>query len=91
MKLVKKPVAFLLLLELELETRLPVYIPCKVCIISGEGILSSAYLKMVYGKVVAKLAQIYENDEGGIVGGGSEPVDERTECPKSKPNSNIML
>ena len=46
---------------------------------------------MVYGKVVEKLAQIYENDEGGIVGGGSEPVDERTECPKSKPNSNIML
>ena len=46
---------------------------------------------MVHGKVVEKLAQIYENDEGGIVGGGSEPVDERTECPKSKPNSNIML
>ena len=45
---------------------------------------------MVHGKVVEKLAQIYENDEGGIVGGGSEPVDERTECPKSKPNSNIM-
>ena len=46
---------------------------------------------MVHGKVVEKLAQIYENDEGGIVGGGSEPVDERTECPKSKPNSNIMI
>ena len=45
---------------------------------------------MVHGKVVEKLAQIYENDEGGKVGGGSEPVDERTECPKSKPNSNIM-
>ena len=45
---------------------------------------------MVHGKVVEKLAQIYENDEGGIVGGGSEPVDERTECPKLKPNSNIM-
>ena len=44
---------------------------------------------MVYGKV-EKLAQVYEN-EGGIVGAGSEPVDDGTKRPKSNSKSGTII
>ena len=41
-------------------------------------------------KVVEKLAKIYEN-EGGMVGGESKPVDDGTKCPTSNSKSNTNI